>query len=781
MKSVRRTNSKDSRKVKSKTKPVQSVYMEKIKENDKIFDEKMSTLKQKKIKVIKATKPKETRSKSITKSVKRIRPNPKFTISKDTRFYFIKKPRAHRFLVFKMDNNIDLNYLPSKTKDDLNEEQDIYFISKIRELQEDIKNKTDLIIDLQNKLKNREDEYMRVTKIEMEEMKNQIKQVLQEKDEKVREIARLETEIYNQKCIIENIENQNKNYRSNNDMKKEEIENLNSIIDKLKLGDDEKNENIKRLEILNKNTLKDYEILKKDFDKINNEKKNLENLLDDQKAKIDNYRKHITTLRKFIVEDIEGNKVNLKIKENNKIISKNNNYIKSRNKKLDFYNSDIFYNTINPEIDIDNKLGPFNYNDDLLNKTINFDRNPNIANNYDYNDNFYHNFNISSYKSTPNIKNLLNKNKKHKNNDIYSNKYDIQNKINNMDNYKNNQNNYNDYDDNSPKDLSTENRKVVKFKEDNKNDNEINDQNNYNANNDLNDNINNQINDNSNYNNNIDNNYNNYDINNRNDNVNANANSNNYYNNNNGYSNTNYYDNNNYNNNLNENELNMNKNEANIEDSKKEAISNNENINSNKDMTTPNQLTQNEYQETNYNNGNNENNYSNYENNYNNYGNNYNNYENNYNNNAINQNVGNIAQNYNANGNNMTGEDTYIPLTERKNYNGNYENEDNNKLNRSFNNLNEVNGMTNPSKTTNEMNQIPYQQNYENNEISVLESQLDLLIKEKIYYEEELKKMPEHPKTLKEIKYKIALNDRISFDEKNINELRLKINNLKVV
>ena len=776
MKSVRRTNSKDSRKVKSKTKtnPVQSVYMEKIKENDKIFDEKMSTLKPKRIKVIKATKPKETRSKSITKSVKRVRPNPRFTISKDTRFYFIKKRRAHRFLIFKIDNNIDINYLPSKTKDDLNEEQDIYFITKIRELQEDIKNKTDLIIDLQNKLKNKEDEYMRITKIEMEEMRNQMKQIMQEKDEKVREIARLETEIYNQKCIIENIENQNKNYRSNNEMKKEEIENLNSIIDKLKIGDDEKNENIKRLEILNKNTLKDYEILKKDFDKINNEKKSLETLLDDQRTKIDNYRKHINTLRKFIVEDIEGNKVNLKIKENNKIISKNNNYINSRNKKLDFYNSDIFYNTINPESDINIKLGPFNYNDDLLNKTINIDRNPNINNNYINNDNFYQNFNTSSYKSTPNIKNLLHKNIKPENNVIYSNNYNMQNKINNMDNYINNQNN--DYDDNSFKDISTENRKIVKFKEDDKNDNEINEQNNDNVNKNINDNINNQINDNSNYNN-IDNNYNNYnnyDTNNRNDNVNANENYNNYYNNNNNaYSNTNYYDNNNYNNNTNENELNMNKNNENIEEAKKEIVDNNENINNNNNnyITTPNKLTENEYQKINYDNGNNGTNYNNYENNY------------NYNNNVINQNLENTAQNYNANGNNETGEDPYIPLTERKNYNanGNYENEDNNKLNRSYSNLNEVNGMSNQAKAAKETNQIPYEQNNEYNEINVLESQLDLLIKEKIYLEEELKKMPEHPKTLKEIKYKIALNDRISLDEKNINELRIKINNMKEV
>jgi len=766
MKSVRRTNSKDSRKVKPKNAPVQSTYIQKIKENDKIFDEKMSTLKQKKIKVIKATKPKEIRSKSITKSVKRTRP--KYTISKDTRFYFIKKPKKPRFLIFKIDNNIDLNYFPSKTKNDLNEEQDIYFITKIRELQEDIKNKTDLIIDLQNKLKDKEDEYMRVTKIEMEEMRNQIKQAIQEKDEKVKEIAKLETEIYNQKCIIENIENQNKNYRSNYDMKKEEIESLNSMIDKLKIGDDEKNENIKRLEILNKNTLKDYEILKKDFDKINNEKKSLENLLDDQRTQIDNYRKHINTLRKFIVEDIEGNKVNLKIKENNKIISNNNRYLNSRNKKLDFYNSDIFYNTINPESDINDRLGSFNYNDDLLNKTINYDRAPNRNKKYNTKANFYQNINSSLYKSTPNIKKLLNQNINPENNEIYSNNYNIKNKGNNMDNYTNNQNNY--YDDDSLKDASSENRRVVKFKEDDKNDNDINDQNNYNINNNINDNINNNINDNSNYNNidnntnnnynnNTDNNNNNYYINNSNENTNANENSNNYYNNNNnGYSNTNYYDNNNnynYNNNINGNELNVNKSEENANEIKKEVVDNNQYINSNKDMTTSNQLTGNEYQATNYDNYNN----------------------------GINQNIGNIAQNYNPNGNYGTGEDSYIPLTERKNYNinGNNENEDNNKLNRSFNNSNEVNGMTTPSKTVNETNQIPSEQNNENYEINYLESQLDLLIKEKIYCEEELKKMPEHPKTLKEIKYKIALNDKISMDEKTINELRIKINKMKEV
>lgn len=89
--------------------------------------------------------------------------------------------------------------------------------------------------------------------------------------------------------------------------------------------------------------------------------------------------------------------------------------------------------------------------------------------------------------------------------------------------------------------------------------------------------------------------------------------------------------------------------------------------------------------------------------------------------------------------------------------------------------------MSNQAKAANETNQISYEQNNEYNEINVLESQLDLLIKEKIYLEEELKKMPEHPKTLKEIKYKIALNDRISLDEKNINELRIKINNMKEV
>ena len=92
--------------------------------------------------------------------------------------------------------------------------------------------------------------------------------------------------------------------------------------------------------------------------------------------------------------------------------------------------------------------------------------------------------------------------------------------------------------------------------------------------------------------------------------------------------------------------------------------------------------------------------------------------------------------------------------------------------------------MTNPPKTVNEMNQMPYEQNMENNEnneINNLESQLDLLVKEKSYLEEELKKMPEHPKTLKEIKYKISLNDKIAINEKKINELRMKINKMKEV
>lgn len=49
---------------------------------------------------------------------------------------------------------------------------------------------------------------------------------------------------------------------------------------------------------------------------------------------MENYRKHIDTLRKVIVEDTEGSKLNKKIDENNKIISKNKNMLETKRKKI---------------------------------------------------------------------------------------------------------------------------------------------------------------------------------------------------------------------------------------------------------------------------------------------------------------------------------------------------------------------------------------------------------------------------------------------------------------
>ena len=53
---------------------------------------------------------------------------------------------------------------------------------------------------------------------------------------------------------------------------------------------------------MNESYGKDYEIIKANINKIKDEEK-MENIIEDQKIKIENYRKHINTLRKFICED----------------------------------------------------------------------------------------------------------------------------------------------------------------------------------------------------------------------------------------------------------------------------------------------------------------------------------------------------------------------------------------------------------------------------------------------------------------------------------------------
>lgn len=350
-----------------KKKNMSKEIIEKMKENDKLFKEKMHTLNEKKIKVVKPNsrsqeRERHTHSRTHTHNNTNThstshRNNQKLSIKKGTRlnytkdkFFSNKKCKISegdqltiyneymnlydKIALYEIDDNISFNFFSKKINNYSDEEQDIYFISKIRELQKDIKYKTDLIIDLQNKLKQKDDDFIKVTKNEIDDLKSQVKKVNKEKEEKMREIQRLETENYNQKQIIEHFESQSETIKSKNEAKKDEIENLNTIIDKLKIEDDDNKDKIKRLEILNQNTLKDYDTLKLDFNKLKNEKKDLEKTIEDQKLEMENYRKHIDTLRKVIVEDTEGNKLNKKIDENNKIISKNKNMLETKRKKL---------------------------------------------------------------------------------------------------------------------------------------------------------------------------------------------------------------------------------------------------------------------------------------------------------------------------------------------------------------------------------------------------------------------------------------------------------------
>lgn len=64
-------------------------------------------------------------------------------------------------------------------------------------------------------------------------------------------------------------------------------------------------------------------------------------------------------------------------------------------------------------------------------------------------------------------------------------------------------------------------------------------------------------------------------------------------------------------------------------------------------------------------------------------------------------------------------------------------------------------------------------------EIETYEAELDLLLKEKNNLESDLIKMPEHPRTLREIKIKRALNERLTVNENNINKVKRKLRLMK--
>ena len=64
-------------------------------------------------------------------------------------------------------------------------------------------------------------------------------------------------------------------------------------------------------------------------------------------------------------------------------------------------------------------------------------------------------------------------------------------------------------------------------------------------------------------------------------------------------------------------------------------------------------------------------------------------------------------------------------------------------------------------------------------ELRDLESKLDVLYQEKNHIESEITKLPEHPKTLREIKIKKALNEQLSINGNNINNIKKKMKTKK--
>ena len=86
---------KKSKKVETRKNNLMSKdIIQKMKENDKIFEEKMSTLKQRKIKVIKPTKRKETRSQPKA----RVKEPPKLSINMGDRFNLDAKERPTLYI-----------------------------------------------------------------------------------------------------------------------------------------------------------------------------------------------------------------------------------------------------------------------------------------------------------------------------------------------------------------------------------------------------------------------------------------------------------------------------------------------------------------------------------------------------------------------------------------------------------------------------------------------------------------------------------------------------------
>ena len=309
-------------------------YLEKLKENNKLFEKKMFSLNKKKLED-KSNKKREKRPLILSvqnevqlyyknykrRAIFRMIKEKQMTITNTYRNYSRYRNRNRDL---KIDKTISFNFINFNKVHYNEEEQDVLFIAKIRQLQKDIKYKTDLILDLQDKLKEKEDSFLKIKQLQTDELVNRIDMLKKDCAEKARRIKELEAENYNQKRIIEKYEGTIEHLKNNAIMKNEEIDALSGKVEKYE-------EKINYLEIANKASLKDYESLKKEYNKIRDDNENIEKIIDDQKLKMENYRKHINTLRKFICEEDETNEIDI----NKSIIAKNNETLTSNINNFD--------------------------------------------------------------------------------------------------------------------------------------------------------------------------------------------------------------------------------------------------------------------------------------------------------------------------------------------------------------------------------------------------------------------------------------------------------------
>ena len=126
-------------------------------------------------------------------------------------------------------------------------------------------------------------------------------------------------------------------------------------------------------------------------------------------------------------------------------------------------------------------------------------------------------------------------------------------------------------------------------------------------------------------------------------------------------------------------------------------------------------------------------------------------------------------------------EKTISSLRKRINRDRNDDDDYNDQFYQTLNNFNEIKYMSNAPNFENELTYFPSEKYLveRKDKIATYEAELDLLLKEKNNLESEIIKMPEHPKTLREIKIKRALNERLNVNEKNINKVKRTLRLMK--